>query len=95
MAAGKTWSIAGIILGALLMLAPVCGLLGTVLGMFQSFAEISAADGQPTPQAVSTGVEIALVSAALGILLFLSGVAVLVVSLVRYARTSNQGPRLP
>jgi hypothetical protein len=74
------------IVGALLMLSPLCALLGTVLGMFRSFVEIAAADGQPAPQAVSAGVQTAMVSTVAGILLFLLGGAVLVISLVGYAK---------
>ena len=91
MATRRKWRIAGMIAGALLMLSPLCGLLGTVLGMVRSFADIAAADGQPTRQDVSAGVQTALVSTVAGILLFLLGGALLVTSLVSYVKQLKAG----
>jgi biopolymer transport protein ExbB/TolQ len=81
----RTYSIAGIIAGAVLMLAPLCGLAGTLLGMLATFGEV-AQQNQSNPEALTQGVEMAMLSTIAGLALFAAGAVLLVMSLVAYLR---------
>ena len=89
----KKWSLAGLIMGALLFLAPLCGVLGTLLGMVLSFQEIATADGAPNPQSLGEGVQTAMFSTAAGLLLVPVGMVVFVVSLVGWLKARKRNPR--
>lgn len=75
------------IVGGLLMLAPVCGVIGTLLGMVSSFGEIARSDGPPDAHVVAEGVQTAMIATILGLALFPVGLATFVVSLVRYFKS--------
>lgn len=57
------------ILKILATISPLLGLLGTVLGMIDSFQMISSADKPITPSLVSGGISQALLTTAVGLLL--------------------------
>jgi hypothetical protein len=67
-------------IGALLMLAPFFGLLGTVFGMTRAFGALGSS-GIADPQALSASIGTTLVSAAAGFALFPVGFIVLALSL--------------
>ncbi len=64
-------------------IAPMLGLMGTVLGMLNAFGVIAAAATQPPPAALAEEIQFALVTTALGLIV---GVPVLVV----YAALRNR-----
>ncbi len=68
------------IIGAI---APMLGLMGTVLGMIGAFAVIAAEEGQPPPALLASHIQHALITTALGLIV---GVPVLVV----YAALRNR-----
>ncbi len=68
------------IIGAI---APMLGLMGTVLGMLGAFGVIAAEGGQPPPALLAEEIQLALVTTALGLIV---GVPVLVV----YAALRNR-----
>ena len=86
---GGKWPIAGLCAGAMLMLGPICGLLGTLFGMLRSYQTIIS-DGQPAPQEVSGGIQTAVYATAAGLLAFVVGVAVFVASLAVYIRSRKR-----
>jgi biopolymer transport protein ExbB len=51
------------------VIAPMVGLLGTVVGMIQSFVGMQAQDAAPRPTVIADGVSMALVTTAAGLLL--------------------------
>jgi biopolymer transport protein ExbB len=51
------------------VIAPMVGLLGTVIGMIQSFMGMQAQDAAPRPTVIADGVSMALVTTAAGLLL--------------------------
>jgi len=55
------------ILSAASVIAPLIGLLGTVVGLLNSFTNLSAAQGSATPAEVAAGVYQSLITAALGL----------------------------
>jgi biopolymer transport protein ExbB/TolQ len=87
MTSRKKWPLAGMIVGALLMLAPLCGVIGTLLGIMNSFGEIARSDNPPDAHALAQGVQTALIATILGLALFPVGLATFVVSLIRYFKS--------
>ena len=61
-----------IVLGALVMVAPLLGLLGTVLGMIQTFDAV-AANSSETADLVAGGISKALITTQVGLLAALPG----------------------
>lgn len=53
--------------------APLLGLLGTVIGMLDTFEGIGSANGQDTTQAVADGVKIALITTQTGLMIAIFG----------------------
>jgi biopolymer transport protein ExbB len=60
-------------LGTLIAAAPLLGLLGTVLGMLQTFFGISTSGGADTPGVVASGISEALVTTQTGLTIALPG----------------------
>lgn len=58
-------------------LAPLLGLLGTVLGMIQAFQELQAAGAQADPTILSGGIWVALLTTAVGLIVAIPAVAAL------------------
>lgn len=58
----------------LIAAAPLLGLLGTVIGMLDTFKGIGAASGQDTTKAVADGVKVALVTTQTGLMIAILGV---------------------
>lgn len=57
------------LLNSIITAAPLLGLLGTVLGIIQSFQILSAAEGLPSAAAMSRGIAEALITTATGLLI--------------------------
>jgi len=57
------------LLDSIITAAPLLGLLGTVLGIIQSFHILSAAEGLPSAAAMSQGIAEALITTATGLLI--------------------------
>jgi len=51
------------------IIAPLVGLLGTVIGMIQSFVGMQAQDAAPRPTVIANGISMALVTTAAGLVL--------------------------
>ncbi|MCS7204460.1 MAG: MotA/TolQ/ExbB proton channel family protein [Leptospiraceae bacterium] len=49
--------------------APLIGLLGTVIGMIQSFQNISFEDGQIQPERIAEGIWVAMITTAFGLII--------------------------
>jgi biopolymer transport protein ExbB len=62
-----------IILGALTVIAPLLGLLGTVMGMIETFDAVSAVSGE-TGSRVASGISRALITTQFGLIVALPGV---------------------
>lgn len=58
----------------LIAAAPLLGLLGTVIGMLDTFRGIGAESGQDTTKAVADGVKVALVTTQTGLMISIFGV---------------------
>lgn len=58
----------------LIAAAPLLGLLGTVIGMLDTFKGIGAASGQDTTKAVADGVKVALITTQTGLMIAIIGV---------------------
>ena len=84
-------TIAGIVFGALLTLAPAFGLLGTVLGMSRAFSTLGDS-GITDPKALSDSVGVTLVSTATGLFLFPFGIVILTLFLIFYFRLRASSP---
>ena len=67
------------VLNATATLAPLLGLLGTVIGMIESFNALGAKAGGAKSEALARGISLALVSTAIGL-----GIAIVSVSLYYY-----------
>lgn len=61
------------ILNVLVNVAPLLGLLGTVLGMLATFAAIAQSSGTKTIDAISSGISEALITTEMGLLIALPG----------------------
>ena len=82
---------AGIVVGALLTMATLFGLLGTVFGMVRAFHALGPT-GIADPRGLSHSVGNAVVSTAGGLILCPFGIALLAVSLVFYFRMRRGAP---
>lgn len=63
-------------LSAIVVIAPLLGLLGTVLGMIDTFQGLSTAGGQPDISALAGGIWIALLTTAFGLIVAIPTAAV-------------------
>jgi len=62
-------------LGAIAHLAPLLGLLGTVLGMIEAFQKIGGSNGQPSPALLAGGIWEALLTTAFGLIVAIPSMA--------------------
>jgi len=81
------WKILRIV-GICLALGPIWGLLGTVIGMIQSFGAL-AESGSSNPNEVAEGINVALYTTAAGLLMLPVGVILIVVSLRKLKEIEN------
>ena len=51
------------------VIAPMIGLLGTVIGMIRSFMSLTAESGIPRPTVIASGVSMALITTAAGLII--------------------------
>ena len=85
--------ITGIILGLLMMLGPIFGFLGTVLGMFNAFETLAVTPaGTGQSERLAGDISIALVSTGVGVALALAGLATFLVCLVGLVRCRRKPP---
>jgi len=66
-------------LGTLVAAAPLMGLLGTVMGMLQTFFGISTSGGAETAGVVAAGISEALVTTETGLTIALPGIFVVMI----------------
>lgn len=59
--------------GVLIAAAPLLGLLGTVMGMLETFRGLGAEAGEDTARAVADGVKVALITTQTGLMIALAG----------------------
>ena len=69
------------LLGAWLQLAPFLGLLGTVIGMFNAFEEISKEESLSSTEMLSENISFAITATAIGIIPAMIGLILLLVAL--------------
>lgn len=81
--------IVGLVLGSLLTLSPLFGLVGTVVGMMNSFVALSADGAGGDTEALSRGIGQALVATAAGLVFFIPGVILLTISIIHYRRAKR------
>ena len=79
---------AGLVVGALLILAPVLGLLDTVFHMTRSF-QLLGTSGIAQPDALSHHIGGVLAGVAVGILLCPVGIVLFTLSLIFYLQARN------
>ena len=91
MKAKRRLLIAGIVMGALLTLAPVFGLLGTVFGMMRAFDTLGN-QGVADPQALSASIGDTLISTVAVLFLRPVGIVLLTLSLVCFFRLRRPIP---
>lgn len=65
-----------VMLDAIVTIAPLLGLLGTVTGIIQSFNVLAALEGMASPQALSVGIAEALITTATGLIVAIPAMAV-------------------
>lgn len=73
--------IALLIAGIVLLLGPLWGLLGTVLGMTRAFSHVDQA-GSETPEMLATDVGLALWTTVIGLLVTPIGLGLVVIGIV-------------
>jgi biopolymer transport protein ExbB/TolQ len=74
--------IAGVMLGAVMMLSPFVGMVGTVLGMHHAFEAVAAKPHAGDPAQLSEAIGETLISTAVGIVVAIPGFLLFVTSLV-------------
>jgi biopolymer transport protein ExbB/TolQ len=84
-------AVTGIVIGSLLTLAPVFGVIGTVVGMIGAF-DVLARSGISDEHALAERVRQALNATATGLFLFPVGIIVLSLSIVFYVRRKPATP---
>ncbi len=65
-----------VMLDAIVTIAPLLGLLGTVTGIIRSFNVLAALEGLASPQALSVGIAEALITTAAGLIVAIPSMAV-------------------
>lgn len=65
-----------VVLDAIVTIAPLLGLLGTVTGIIRSFNVLAALEGLASPQALSIGIAEALITTAAGLIVAIPAMAV-------------------
>lgn len=87
--------ITGIVCGILLTLAPLAGILGTVLGMAREFDELSKTLPTTDPATVSSSAGISLLPTIVSVLLCPVGIALLLTSLKHLRRLTTAASPSP
>ncbi|MFD0895994.1 MotA/TolQ/ExbB proton channel family protein [Luteolibacter ambystomatis] len=88
------WAKAGVIVGAVFMLAPVLGAVGTANRMSEAF-KVLGSSGIGDPHALGEKIGEVLIVAIVGFGLFPVGIIVLVVSLLKLRKYQRQAAALP
>ena len=89
----RTLLIGGIVVGAILCSGPLWGLLGTIVGMRQTFSRL---DESPlSPEAIGPGVNLAVWSTRIGLVALALGLPTFVLCLVALLRAPKRqaGPK--
>lgn len=81
----------GIVIGSLLTLAPVFGVVGTMVGMIGAFSDLAGA-GVSDPKALSAHIGQSLFWTATGLFLLPVGLVLLTVSVIFYTRGRPLAP---
>lgn len=81
--------IAGIVLGAVMMLSPFIGLMGTVLGMQKAFSTLGSS-GVADPQALGGAIGETLIATFAGIICAIPGVILFIACIVGLVRLNNR-----
>ena len=75
-------SVIGILVGlGITVVAPSCGMLGTMIGLSQSFQTVGSTAPEAKAQTLAEGIRLAMNSTLLGLALVPVGMGILVVSL--------------
>ena len=90
----RAFLIAGIFIGIILMLGPLWGLLGTVIGMREAFISLGQ-QGIGDPSHVSKSIGGVLVSSVAGLVACPIGVVLLVVCIFQFEKARRCPPPLP
>jgi biopolymer transport protein ExbB/TolQ len=85
----RRWIAAGLVVGGLLTISPLLGVLGTIFGMMNAFAALGADGAAGDSEVLSRGIGQALVATAAGLILFVPGVIILIVSFIHYRRAKR------
>lgn len=89
----RTLLIVGIVAGAVMMLSPFMGLIGTVLGMQKAFQVLgSSSSGIADPEALSGAIGEVLISTFAGIIIAIPGVLLFIGCIVGLV-LSNKKPK--
>src|SRR6478735_5160 len=86
----RTLLIIGIVIGALMMLSPFIGLLGTVLGMQKAFQILGSSPGVADPEALSGAIGEVLISTFAGIIVAIPGVLLFIGCIVGLGLTHRK-----
>ena len=77
-----------IVIGSLLTLGPLCGVIGTVVGMMRAFGTLGGPK-PPTPEHLASDISISLWSTAAGMILSPIGLVLIVVGIVWLLRVNR------
>ena len=85
----RTGWIIGAVAGGLLTLAPICGLMGTVVGLARAFYGVSNVDASRKSQELAEGISQAMNATAFAIVTAVIGVPIFAVCLFMALRKSR------
>ena len=85
----STW---WLVLGVFLVLGPLWGMLGTVVGMIRAFSALSRSQA-PQPEQLATDISTALYATMAGWIVFPIGIVTIVVYAIRCSRGRSDVPR--
>lgn len=85
----RTLLIVGIIAGAVMMLSPFIGLMGTVLGMQKAF-RVLGSSGVADPEVLSGAMGEVLISTFAGIIVAIPGIILFISCIVGLVRLNNR-----
>ena len=85
--------IVGIVVGVMLTLAPLCGVLGTVLGLVRLFEAVAVVEASRKAEMLSTGISHSMWSTAIGFAIFPVGLVILSLSIYKVATISQRAKR--
>lgn len=89
MTSRKKWSLAGLVVGILLLPAPLFGLFGTIFEMSQAFDDV-AASTSPDPADLAEGIYLATAWTVAGLAIFVAGLLLLIASVVSFVTAPRE-----